>query len=241
MTTETGRKRVAPYVPASTLSQFFDHIRYVREPTEVDAGLLQDYGTKQGQVFALLSTLKYLGLTDNKGKPTPVFRELQTGGDEFKSALRGVLERAYSDVFARLDVSRDTKDKIVNFFARNHSPATAERAARLFLDLCGEAGIETASQPRQSEARTQAKVPVVGTKRQAGEQPKRQGGEAPKLPKDINREDESSDAPRIDIRINSQDLVNMQPDQIKAVFEGLARLAPRGKNGKARERPSINE
>ena len=47
-------------------------------------------------------------------------------------------------LFSRLDVSRDSRDKIVNFFARNYSPATAERAVALFLDLCGEAGMGTA-------------------------------------------------------------------------------------------------
>ena len=149
--TTVERKRAAPYVPASTLSQFFDHIRYVREPSDVDAGLLEDYGIKRGQVFALGSALKFLDVIDESGKPTPVFRGLQTGGDEFRDALRAVVERAYADLFNRLDVSRDTKDKITNFFARNYSPATAERATRLFLDLCGEAGIETASQPRKAD------------------------------------------------------------------------------------------
>ena len=146
------RRRVAPYVPASALSEFFDHIRPVREPDIVDSGLLQDYGQSKPNALALLSTLKFLGITDGKGQPTPVFRELQTGGDEFKNALKDVVERAYADLFARLDVAKDTKDKIVNFFARNYSPATAERATRLFLDICGEAGIVTASQPRKADS-----------------------------------------------------------------------------------------
>ena len=150
-TAEQKRKRAAPYVSAKVLSEFFDHIRYVREPDNVDSGLLQDYGVSVGNSFALLSTLKFLGLTDDRGKPTPAFRQLQVGGDEFRDALKGILGMAYSDLFSRLDVSRDTRDKIVNFFARNYSPATAERAARLFLDLCGEAGIPTASQPRQRQ------------------------------------------------------------------------------------------
>ena len=152
MATQTReRKRSAPYVPASALSEFFDHIRTVREPDIVDNGLLQDYGLSKSNALALLSTLKFLGITDDKGQPTPVFRELQTGGDEFRDALRGVIERSYADLLARLDVSKDTKDKIVNFFARNYSPATAERATKLFLDICGEAGIVTASQPRKAD------------------------------------------------------------------------------------------
>lgn len=150
-TQERKRKRVAPYVPASALSEFFDHIRTVREPEVVDNGLLQDYGLSKPNALALLSTLKFLGITDDKGRPTPVFRQLQTGGDEFRETLKSVVERSYADLLSRLDVSRDTKDKIVNYFARNYSPATAERAARLFLDLCGEASIPTASQPRKAD------------------------------------------------------------------------------------------
>jgi len=234
--TTVERKRAAPYVPASTLSQFFDHIRYVREPSEVDAGLLEDYGIKRGQVFALGSTLKFLGVIDDNGKPTPVFRELQTGGDEFRDALRGVIERAYEDLFNRLDVSRDTKDKINNFFARNYSPATAERATRLFLDICGEAGIETASQPRKAD-RKQAQASRSTPKRslqeprQASRQAKPQdhGGvgeqEPPDTPKDIRQE--AGWGPNIDIRINSQDLAGMDASQISAIFSGLAGLVSR--------------
>ena len=229
------KKRAAPYVSASTLSQFFDHIRYVREPAEVDAGLLEDYGVKRGQVFALGSTLKFLGIVDDKGKPTPIFRELQTGGDEFKDTLRGVLERAYGDLFTRLDVSRDTKDKITNFFARNYSPATAERATRLFLDLCGEAGIETASQPRKAD-RKQAPIGRATPRRSLQESrqvtkqdnPQEYVGvgeqETPEPPKDGHR---SVWGPNIDIRINSQDLLGMDAGQISAIFTGLAGLVTR--------------
>ena len=45
---ERKRKRLAPYVPASTLSEFFDHIRYVQTPTKVNSNLLQDYGITKG-------------------------------------------------------------------------------------------------------------------------------------------------------------------------------------------------
>ena len=216
------RKRAAPYVPAGTLSKFFDHIRYVRTPPEVDSGLLEDYGVSHSHSFALLSTLKFLGLIDGKGVPTQAFRDLQTGGDEFRDALRRIVEQAYDDLFARLDVSRDTKDKIANYFARNYSPATAERAARLFLDLCGEAGIQTASQPRKADAPRepgQSRKPVSP---KSGQEPRQPKVQTPQPDPGVDGEG----VPRIDIRINSQDLATMQPDQISAIFEGLARLAP---------------
>jgi hypothetical protein len=160
--------------------------------------------------------LKFLGLTDDTGKPTPVFRELQTGGDEFRDALKDVVERSYDDLFGRLDVSRDSKDKIVNYFARNYSPATAERAARLFLDLCGEAGITTAAQPRKADP---------GKRGAAPQKPKPGTGQNTRQQQVQEQETEGSPGPRIDIRINSQDFANMDAAQIAAVFEGLVKVA----------------
>jgi len=137
------RKRLAPYVPASALSQFFDHIRYVKTPDKVTSGLVEDYNLPKGHAFALLSCLKFLGLVEDDGTPNPAYKALQTSGEEFRGNLEEIVRRAYSDLFSVVDPSRNGREHIKNFFARNYSPATAERATALFLDLCGEAGIQT--------------------------------------------------------------------------------------------------
>lgn len=137
------RKRLAPYVPASVMSQFFDHIRYVKTPDVVTSGLLQDYNIVRGHAFALLSGLKFLGLTEDDGTPTPAYKAVQTSGEEFRANLEEIVRKAYSDLFSVVDPEKNGREHIKNFFARNYSPATAERATALFLDLCGEAGIPT--------------------------------------------------------------------------------------------------
>jgi len=137
------RKRLAPYVPASAMSQFFDHIRYVKTPDVVTSGLLEDYNIPKGHAFALLSALKFLVLTEDNGTPTPAYKALQTSGEEFRANLEEIVRKAYSDLFSVVDPSRNGREHIKNFFSRNYSPATAERATALFLDLCGEAGIPT--------------------------------------------------------------------------------------------------
>ena len=137
------RKRLAPYAPASTLSRFFDHIRYVKTPDKVTSGLVEDYNIPKGHAFALLSSLKFLGLVEDDGTPNPAYKALQTSGEEFRGNLEEIVRRAYSDLFSVVDPSRNGREHIKNFFARNYSPATAERATALFLDLCGEAGIPT--------------------------------------------------------------------------------------------------
>jgi hypothetical protein len=138
-------KRNAPYVSASALSEFFDHIRYVSTPKKVDSGLLLDYGISKGNVFAMMSALKFLGLIDREGKPTPAFSSLQVMGEEFLSNLREVVNTAYADLLSRLDVSKDSREHIRNYFARNYSLSQSNKATILFLDLCKEAGISVAA------------------------------------------------------------------------------------------------
>lgn len=157
---KSKRKRKAPYISISALMGFLDHIRYVSTPKKVDTGLLQDYGVSKGNVFALLSAIKFLGLVDGSGKPTPAFSSLQTMGDEFRSNLREIVENAYADLFARLDVSRDSREHIRNYFARNYSVSQSERATSLFLDLCREAGISVSSEPKGDKREAAGKPSV---------------------------------------------------------------------------------
>ena len=133
---------------------------------------------------------------------------------------------------------------MVNYFARNYSPATAERAARLFLDLCGEAGIETASQPRKRDVvsneenmarSSSARRTKQGNGQSQGQESSDSGSSGPSSPTD--------GGPRIDIRINSQDLANMDANQIAAMFEGLSKLWPHSPgdsaaNDEEKEQPS---
>lgn len=149
---KSGSKRKAPYISTKALMDFLDHIRYVSTPNKVDASLLQDYGISRGNSFALLSALKFFGLVDGDGGPTPAFSSLQTMGEEFQSNLREIVNTAYADLFARLDVSRDSREHIRNYFARNYSVSQSERATSVFLDLCREARIAVAKESRGGKA-----------------------------------------------------------------------------------------
>lgn len=227
------KKRVAPYAPASAASAFFDHIRYVKTPDKVDSSILQDYGISKSQAFPLLSTLKFLDLIAADGTPTPAFRELQTGGDEFQAALRGIIEHAYSDVFSRLDVSRDSRDKIMNFFARNYSPATAERATALFLDLCGEAGIATAA---KEQPRTQ---PPTGQK--GKEQRRAARGLAvkpPSPPPPPARPPSDGSRVVLELRLTDNDLSEMNPQDIADVFVAAGKIEAARRNARAHGQPA---
>jgi hypothetical protein len=160
MVTSEGKKgRSAPYVSAASLSSFFDHVRWVTTPKKVDQGLLLDYGLPKGSVGALLSALKFFGLVGDDGSPTPAFKMVQTGGDEFRTNLEQIMRRSYADLFSRLDPSRDSREKIRNYFARNYSPAISNKATILFLDLAKEAGIPVAEEAIPSHSRKESKRP----------------------------------------------------------------------------------
>lgn len=196
MANKEKKKWQAPYVSAATLSQFFDHIRYVSTPKKVDAGLLLDYGVSKGNVFSLVSALKFLGLVENDGTPTPAYSSLQVMGEEFISNLQEVVTTAYADLFLRLDVSRDSREHIRNYFARNYSPSQSEKATILFLDLCKEASIPVAAgaEPRKKGIRSDATT-VQATRRHneridrvSSEAPTTRGVEAPKSDDELRRE-----------------------------------------------------
>jgi hypothetical protein len=154
-------KRSAPYVPAKALNAFFERIRYVSTPEKVDAGLLLDYGIPKGNVFALISALKFLGIIDEDNVPTQVFKALQVTGEEFVSNLQNVVRDSYADLFSKLDVGRDSREHIRNYFARNYSIAKASDATTLFIALCGQAGIPLSEELklRRIEVRPRRIVP----------------------------------------------------------------------------------
>jgi hypothetical protein len=156
-TTTTAEKRKAPYAPAGVVWEFLNRIRRVNLPPVIDASLLGDYGIPKGAVYALLSTLKFLRLVEKNGTPTPLLRSLQTTGDEYRSNLRTVVTEAYADLLSKLDPAIDSKVNIMNYFIKNYSAATAERATTLFLDFCKEAGIPAGEEAKREIAKTRGK------------------------------------------------------------------------------------
>ncbi|MDP2719002.1 MAG: DUF5343 domain-containing protein [Dehalococcoidia bacterium] len=216
------KKYLAPYVPSEVIKTFLEHIRHVDTPQNVDGRLLQDYGITRGQVFGVLSALKFLGLVESDGKPTPIFRLLQSDEiEDYQNNLRVLLKRAYNTLFSRLDVSRESRETIVSYFARNYSPATAERATRLFSDLCvfagiplGGIGIQQKAKPGRKIRDTVESIPQVPT--------------ADKIFKGFTPSDRQIDKtlqPGITVHIDSKDLVSMSPQQIQALFEGLRKIS----------------
>jgi Family of unknown function (DUF5343) len=135
--------RRAPYAPISALERFLDRIRDRAVPELVDHRFLQKLNVASNNEYSLLSALKFLGIVDDRGKPTHVYRRLQST-DEFQDTLRHLVETAYRPVFD-MGAERSHED-LVNFFRVSSSPSQAKNAARFFLAVCRLAGIEPAAE-----------------------------------------------------------------------------------------------
>ncbi len=199
-------------------------------PNKVDADLLQDYGISRGNVFALLSTLKFLNLIDEGGEPTADFGSLQTMGEEFQGNLELIIRKAYADLFSRFDLTKDSREHIRNYFARNYSASQAGKATTLFYGLCSKAGIPTIEE----------KALRIAKARLVSEKPKGKidttGEEEQKEAEPREKEPEVRGVPHIDIRIHSRDFSSMQPNQIQVFFNGLSKVVGQREKSEEEER-----
>ncbi len=141
--------RRAPYAPISSLERFFARIRDRQVPEVVDHSFLEKLNVASNNEYALLSALKFLGVVDDRGKPTHAYRLLQTT-DRFEPTLRHLVETAYKPVF---DAGADkwTQEDLVNFFRISSSASQAKNAARFFYAVCHLAKIDDADAVSTSE------------------------------------------------------------------------------------------
>ncbi len=137
-TADFGGRR-APYAPISALDRFFEKIRDRAVPEHVDHRFLQKLNVASNNEYSLLSALKFLGVLDDRGRPTHAYRLLQTS-DRFEDTLRHLVITAYKPVFEAGADGWSAED-LVNFFRRSSSASQAKNAARFFYAVCRLAGI----------------------------------------------------------------------------------------------------
>jgi len=149
--------RRAPYAPISALERFFERIRDRTMPEHVDHRFLQRLNVASNNEYALLSALKFLGVVDDRGRPTHAYRQLQRT-DQFRGTLRHLVQTAYAPVF---DAGADKWpwDDLVNFFRVSSSPSQAKNAARFFRAACHLAELDAPSAAPEPDSRTAAAAP----------------------------------------------------------------------------------
>jgi hypothetical protein len=109
--------------PARNTSRFwFERFLAViqrQNPAIIDASFLSQIApSNEGK---LLAQLKFLGVIDEQGKPTPLLPMLNMVGEDQKKAFQDIVKQSYSDLFSELKVEKAVSDDLINFFIRKYS------------------------------------------------------------------------------------------------------------------------
>lgn len=134
----------AVYVSWSTFKNAIDGFAQ-GVPNQVDRTIFP--GLAGGVQSQLLAGLKFLGLTDDKGKPTAALKALAVEDEGArKRALEMTLVERYPGVFA-LDLSKATPAQVAEEMARSYNVTgeTREKAVRFFLAAAEYVGVSLSS------------------------------------------------------------------------------------------------
>jgi hypothetical protein len=142
--------RRAPYAPISALEKFLERMRERAVPDYVDHRFLRRMNVASNNEYSLLSALKFLGILDDRGRPTHAYRQLLRN-ESFQETLRHLVETAYQPVFEAGAHRRPLED-LIDFFRAESSPSQAKNAARFFLAVCRLAGVDVQGAARAQHA-----------------------------------------------------------------------------------------
>lgn len=175
---ETATARRAPYAPVGALHGFLSSIRRGNPPARIDVAYLRSHALARGNEWAFISALKFLGVVDHRGHPTPIFRRLQGSQDTGRETLANLVLAAYQPLFDGGGADM-TSSQLRAWFARNSSASQAGNAVRFFREVCRVAGIELAAssdegRPQRSHSakgRTALSMSTAATLRSRGTRP----------------------------------------------------------------------
>lgn len=137
-------KRRAPYAPVGALNGFLATVRNGNPPARVDVAYLRSHALARGNEWALISALKFLGVLDDRGHPTPIFRRIQGSRQATKDTLANLVLAAYQPLFEDSGAEMSMK-RLKDWFAEHSSPSQAANATRFFREVCQLAGIDIAA------------------------------------------------------------------------------------------------
>jgi hypothetical protein len=134
------QKRV-PYLSFRTFTTFLDELGRRGLPRHIDRTLLA--GKSRSVQSQILSTLIYLGLTDERGMITEdLARLVQSEGRERQQAWEDILRHSYSGLF-ELDIEKAATEEFLDEFLKSspHSEGTLRKALNFFSLASRAAGI----------------------------------------------------------------------------------------------------
>lgn len=159
-------RQQAPYAAPANVMGLIARYRDKSLPSEpFTPGLLVELSIPAGNSHRTLRALEFLGLLDEAGEPTQLWRQLSAASDnEFPTVLEGIVRSAYKEVFDHIDPAKDSQLVVGNFFRKYEPKAQRDRMVTLFLSLCREAAIPIVDAPRKrsSKAAPLSTLPRIG-------------------------------------------------------------------------------
>jgi hypothetical protein len=138
--TDDEKRIAAVYVGFGTFKNALERLS-VGIPSRIDKSAFP--GQSWGVIAQLLTGLRFLGLIDEQGNPSPRLSEVaSTEEEERKRQLNKLMRERYKDVFA-LDLTRATPAQLTEVFSGAYSVTgdTREKAVRFFLSALQYLGI----------------------------------------------------------------------------------------------------
>ena len=139
---DPDKKLAAVYVSWKTFQNSIEQLSKGEIPNVIDKTVFTGMAFSiQNQLFA---GMRFLGLIDEKSKPTPWLEALVDQDEGVRKArLRDLLQRRYAELLA-LNLKKSTPDEIAKTMTEAYGVTgdTREKAARFFINAADYAGIE---------------------------------------------------------------------------------------------------
>lgn len=156
----------------SWLKKLFQAIRD-HNPQKLDRTFITASVDKNNHQGSILTTARFLGITDKDGNILENFNKLRFYGDEdFKKNLREIIKDKYSDVLNNLDIEKIEKANLVSVIMDKYKVGDiiAQRAVEVMVNLCtlGEMNLSDSLKSRTEKPvdRTKPKAEITERKEQ---------------------------------------------------------------------------
>jgi antitoxin component of MazEF toxin-antitoxin module len=138
-------KQAAAYVSFKTFLNSIEQLSRAEIPNVIDKTVFTGMAfSVQNQLFA---GMRFLGLIDDKSKPTKELEDLAVSDEgSRKKKLKEILHAKYADLFA-LNLKKATPDELVKKMGESYNVSgdTREKAARFFVSAAAYVGTELSS------------------------------------------------------------------------------------------------
>lgn len=158
----------APYATWDTFGPVLERIRR-RSPTSLDVQILQGWNLSESSALKVLPALRFFGIIDSKGKPTPVWERIAVQDQEkYRVALQTILREAYKKLLEAYPGAFDeSDDRLADMIGEVYksSPSSRGAAVTLLKRLLSEAGL------RQSVESREPRIKSAGQQRRPKSRP----------------------------------------------------------------------